>query len=321
MKKALSLLLSLCLAFCLCIPAFAADAPAQNALVEEAVEYYLADSNSSVVYIRFNEQVRGVSDALAAELLPGLYLTELLHEEPDLIPEPDVITAEDVSFIEPCEENGSRLELFVKTGLSGLDLHVTGLLDAQGDALECTVTQDRFTYETLFFRVDTDEMASILLGFYSGEHSIPSIFRDDDAAPLTEYCLVGETIHLPEGLSPALQNRAKLVCDGVELQENDDGAYTAVSGTGTVTYDVAGQFSAAVKLCIQTPQERRLFAAREAAKRPLVTSYLWMQAATVLPVLYGNYAGLAVLPVSFLLGLATLPLGYLMQVIWARYWM
>ena len=319
MKKALSLLLTLCLAFCLCIPAFAEDAPAQNALIEEAVEYYLADSNSSVVYIRFNEQVRGVSDSLAAELLPGLYLTELLHEEPDLIPEPDVITADDVSFIKPCEENGSRLELFVKTGLSGLDLHVTGLLDAQGNALECTVTQDQFAYQPLFFWVDTDETVCFLLSLYAGEHSIPSILWDDDVMPLTEYCLVGETVHLPEGLSPALQNRAKLVCDGVELQENDDGSYTAVSGTGTMTYEVAGQFSAAVKLCIQTPQERRLFAAREAAKHPLVTSYLWMMYATVLPVLYGNNAGLAVLPFTILLGLATLPLGYLLQVIGLRF--
>ena len=321
MKKALSALLALCLAVCLCVPAFAADAPTQNDLLEEAVEYYLADSNSSVVYIRFNEQVRGVSDSLAAELLPGLYLTELLHEEPDLIPEPDVIPAEDISFIEPCEENGSRLELFVKTGLSGLDLHVTGLLDAQGNALECTVTPEELTYHTLFFVVDTDEMTSIILGFYAGEHSIKSILWDHEVMPLTEYCLVGETIHLPKELSPALQNRARLVCDGVELQENDDGTYTAVSGTGTVTYEVAGQFSAAVKLCIQTPQERRLFAAREAAKHPLVTSYLWMLAATVLPVYYLNYAGLAVLPATFLLGLATLPLGYLVQVIGLRYWL
>ena len=319
MKKALSLLLTLCLAFCLCIPAFAEDAPAQNALIEEAVEYYLADSNSSVVYIRFNEQVRGVSDSLAAELLPGSYLTDLLDEAPDAIPAPDAITAEDIRFIEPCEENGSRLELFVKTGLDGFDLHVTGLLDAQGNALECTVTPEELTYHTLFFWVDTDEMANILLGFYAGEHTIKSILWDHEVMPLTEYCLVGETIQLPDGLSPALQNRTKLVCDGVELRENDDGTYTAVSGAGTVTYDVAGQFGVTAKLCIQTPEERRIFAAREAAKRPLVTSYLWLQAATVLPVLYGNYAGLAVLPVTILLGLATLPLGYLLQVIGLRF--
>ena len=315
MKKGISVLLALCLAFCLCVPAFAESAP-EHSLIEEAVDYYIVDGDSDVLYIRFSDKVSGVSESLTADFLPDPYLAD---ETPDVVLEPDVIEKDDISLIQPCEENGGRLELFLRAEVDGFDLHLAGLLDAQGNALECTVTPEELTYHTLFFVVDTDEMTSILLGFYAGEHSIKSILWDHEVMPLTEYCLVGETIHLPKELSPALQNRAKLVCDGVELQENDDGTYTAVSGTGTVTYDVAGQFSAAVKLCIQTPEERRIFAAREAAKRPLVTSYLWLQAATVLPVLYGNYAGLAVLPVTVLLGLATLPLGYLLQVIGLRF--
>ena len=307
MKKSLSVLLALCLAFCMYVPAFAGDAPAEDALVEEAVDYFISDSSSEVLYIRLGEKVSGVSESLTAEFLPDPYLPDEL---------PPVIGGDDLSVVLPCEENGGRLELFLRAEVDGFDLHIAGLLDAQGNALECTVTQDRFAFHPLYFRVDTDEMANVFLHFYTGEQPI---LWQDDVTPMTEYCLVGETVHLPDGLSPALQNRTRLVCDGVELSENDDGTYAAVSGTGTVTYAVAERFSVTIRLCIQTPGERRIFAAREAAKRPLVTSYLWMMYATVLPVLYWNYAGLAVLPVTVLLGLVTLPLGYLVQVIGLRF--
>lgn len=307
MKKALSVLLAFCLAFCLCVPAFSKDAPAADTLIEEAVDYFILDDDSEVLYIRLGEKVRSVSEALTAEFLPDPYLPDEL---------PPAVGEDDLNIILPCEENGSRLELFLRAEVDGFDLHVAGLLDAQGNALECTVTQDQFTFQPLFFRVDSDEMANVFLHFYTGEQPI---LWEDDVTPMTEYCLVGETVHLPEGLSPALQNRTRLVCDGVELRENDDGAYTAVSGSGTVTYAVAGQFNVTVKLCVQTQEERRIFASREAAKRPLVTSYLWMMYATVIPVLYWDYAGLAVLPVTILLGLATLPLGYLVQVVGLRF--
>lgn len=315
MKRIFSVLLALCLAFCLCIPAFAESAPTEDSLIEEAVDYYIVDGDSDVLYIRLGETVSGVSESLSAAFLPDPYLAD---EAQDVILVPDVITKDDISFIQPCEENGGRLELFLKAEVDGFDLHLAGLLDAQGNALECTVAQDQFDFHPLFFRVDSDEMANVFLHFYTGEQPI---LWGDDVTPMTEYCLVGETVHLPEGLSPALQSRARLVCDGVELSENDDGTYAVVSGTGTVTYAVADRFNVTVKLCVQTQEERRIFAAREAAKHPLVTSYLWMLYATVLPVLHWNYAGLAILPFSVLLGLATLPLGYLVQVVGARFWM
>ena len=309
MKKALSALLALCLACCLCVPAFAADAPTQDSLIEEAVDYYVLDSDADVLYIRFCENVRSVSDSLTAEFLPDPF-------DPERIPYG--IVKEDIQVTLPCEENGGRVELFLTVEEFAFDLRLTGLTDAQNGALECTITQDQFDHHPLFFWFDSDEMANVYLQFYTGEQPI---LWDDDVMSMTEYWLVGDTVHLPDGLSPVLQNRAQLVCDGVELQENDDGTYAAVSGTGTVTYAVAERFSVTAKLCIQTPEERRIFAAREAAKHPLVTSYLWMLYAVVLPVLHWNYAGLAVLPVTVLLGLATLPLGYLVQVIGLRYWL
>lgn len=313
MKKALSALLALCLAFCLWIPAFAEDVPTgEAALVEEATEFYFWNDDPSVLYVRFSEQITGVSDAFKAEFLPDPYLPDEL---------PPAISKDDLSFILPCEENGSRLELFLKADLDGYDLHLSGLVDAQGSEIEYTVREgDAKAY---FFEVDTDSVLdSLFINIYTGELPLKALVADTDFdySALTTYCLVGDSLYLPE-LSPALKNRATLTCDGVELRENDDGAYTFVSGTGTVTYEVAGRLRATTKVCVQTPKERAVFVSRAAAKHPLVTAYFWMTAAHVLPAAVLYPVGYVLTPVSIVLGLVTLPLGWLVQVIGLRYWM
>lgn len=308
MKKAFSLLLTLCFAVSVSIPAFAADAQPENGLIEEATKFYPMNDDPTVLYIRFGDQVRGVTETFKAEYLPDPLLSD---EAPDAIPK------DDVSVILPCEENGGGLELFLKTEVYGFDLHITGLLDAQENAFECTVRENQFDQIFFEFWNDDDDGMSFMLNFYTGEYPLAGFLWGEDIPQLTDYCLVGDTIRIPE-LPSALQGRGKLTCDGVELRANDDGTYTAVSGTGTVTYTVAGQFSTSAKLCIQTPEERRVFASREAAKHPLVTAYFWMSAAFVYPVAFSSI-GYVFLPASVLFGLVTLPLGYLVQVIGLRF--
>ena len=309
MKKALSVLLALCLAFCLCVPAFAEDAP--TALVEEATEFYFWNDDPPVLYVRFSEQITGVSDAFRAEFLPDPYL-------PDE-PRP-AIGRDDLSVVLPCDENGGRVELFLTIKEYDYDLRLSGLVDAQGGEIEFTVRQgDAKDY---FFEVgaESDGMSEII-NLYTGELPLKALFADTDFdySALTTYCLVGDPLWLPE-LSSALQSRVKLTCDGVKLLENDDGSYTFVSGTGTVTYEVAGQLRATTKICVQTPEERAAFVSRAAAKHPLVTSYFWMTAACIYPIAFSP-VGYVFLPVSVLLGLVTLPLGYLVQVLGARFGM
>ena len=311
-EKTLSLILTFCLSFCLCIPAFAEDVPAGDAaLVEEATEYYFWNDDPAVLYVRFSAQIVGVSDAFKAEYLPDPYLADEL---------PPAIGKDDLHIVLPCEENGGRVELFLTIAEYGYDLHLSGLVDAQGIEIEYTVRQE--DSENYMFHVGAvSDGNSLLISLYAGELPLKALLTeaDFDYSALTSYCLAGDPLWLPE-LSPALQSRATLTCDGVELSENDDGSYTFVSGTGTVTYTVADHLRATKKICVQTPEERRVFTAKAAAKHPLVTAYFWMTAAFTYPVIFSP-VGYVFLPASVLLGLVTLPLSYLVQVLALRYWM
>lgn len=309
MKKALSVLLAFCLAFCLCLSAFAADAATENSPVEEATEFFFWNDDPSVLYVRFNAQITGVSDAFNAEFLPSPYLPDEL---------PPAIGGDDLRVVLPCAENGGRVELFLTIKEYGYDLHLSGLIDAQRGEIEYTVRQsDSNSY---MFTVDADsDGMSLLINLYTGDLPLKVLLAEEDfdLSALTSYCLVGDPLWLPE-LSPALKSRAKLTCDGVKLSENDDGSYTFVSGTGTVTYEVGGVLRATTKICVQTPKERAAFVSRAAAKHPLVTAYIWMTAANVIPIAFLYPIGFVLLPASILLGLATLPLGWLVQVIGLR---
>ena len=311
MKNALSVLLALCLAVCLCTPTFAEDAQTGDAdLVEEATKYYFWNDDPTVLYVRFGAQITGVSDAFKAEYLPDPYFPDEL---------PPAIGKDDLSVVLPCEENGGRVELFLTIIEYGYDLHLSGLVNAQSGEIEYTVRQgDAKDY---FFEVGADnDGMSLFINLYTGELPLKALLSDAgfDFSSLTSYCLVGNPLWLPE-ISSALRNRTTLTCDGVELQENDDGTYTCISGTGTVTYEVAGKLRATTKICVQTPEERAVFISRAAAKHPLVTAYFWMTAAFELPLAFLYPVGYVLTPISIALGLATLPLGYLVQVIGLRY--
>ena len=309
MKKLLSLLLAFGLALCVTVPAFAADAPADHSLVKDAVAFFFETDDPSLYYVRCSATVQDVSDAFSAAFLP----------DPDF---PDdgapVIRKDDLHIIPPCEENGGCLELYFASDASWNDLTLSGLLDAQGNALDCTIPAEQFQW-TYFSVSAISDGIGFFINLYTGEFPLKALLWDVDfdLSQMTDYCLFGDEIFLPE-LPEALQNRAKLTCDGVTLSQNEDGTYIAVSGRGTVTYEVTGFFRTTKKICVQTEEERRVFTSREAAKHPLVTAVLWLSGATF-PAAFLYPVGILLEPVCLLLGFVTLPVGYLAQIIALRY--
>ena len=308
LKKLLSLLLALCLTICVTVPALAGDTLTETSLVKDAVVFLFETDDPSVYYLRCSENVRGVSDAFSAAFLP----------DPDF-PDDSVpaIRKDDLHIIPPCEENGGCLELYFAIDAYGNSLHLTGLTDADGCALECTIPAEQFQWT--YFSVSAGDGMSFFINLYTGEFLLKAMLWDDDfdMSQMTNYCLVGDEIYLPE-LPDALQNRAVLTSDGVELTKTAYGTYTAVSGSGTVTYEVTGFFRTTAKFCVQTKEERRIFTAREAAKHPLVTAALWLSGST-LPTVFLYPIGILFEPVCLLLGFVTLPVGDLAQIIALRY--
>lgn len=139
MKKTVSVLLALCIPFCLCIPAFAAD----TSLVECALKTLTG------TYVRFTEAVVGVADDFSAE---GVAHDDWFRVtiDPAMI---EIIERERLEFVY-LDGDISDESQYRSTNGFGLVLH--GLLLADGTCADVTIDEHDFEpYHGKYLTTDT----------------------------------------------------------------------------------------------------------------------------------------------------------------------
>ncbi len=160
MKKVLSVFLSLCLAFCLCVPAYAADAQ----LFERALQTHIG------TYVRFTEAVAGVADDFYAE---GIAHDDWFRVtiDPAMI---EIIERERLEFVY-LDGDISDESQYRSTNDFGLVLH--GLLLADGTRTDVTI--DRLDFEPYSGKYLTTDTKNRL---YSKAWNSESLWYEYDVA-------------------------------------------------------------------------------------------------------------------------------------------
>lgn len=292
MKKALSLLLTLCLAFCLCIPVFAEDVKPEDA----AFYHGLDGDQSAYLYLRLDAAVRGISDALCATFVSKA----ADKDDPACEFEP-------IQTVLPCAENGDRLELWIACTTYFGTLTVRGLTDKNGGALERSVDLTEYGMHSLKLSVKNDE--SEIINTYLGEPSSDM-----------NWCLVGGEITLSLYVPDALRSRIQVIGDGVELQEKKDDVYTVLSsGTGTVTLRLADGVQYTKRLCVQTKKERRDLLLTQMKAHPEYVKDFWAHGILGVTTLVTFPFSYFFIPLGKALGALTAPIAYAAEFV--RVWL
>lgn len=292
MKKALSVFLALCLACCLCVPAFAVDPKPEDV----AFYHGLDGEHAAFLYLRLDAAVRGVSDALSATFVSKA----ASKDDPALEFEP-------IQTVLPCAENGDRLELWIACTTYFGTLTVRGLTDKNGGALERSVDLPEYGMHSLKLSVKNDE--SEIINTYMGEPSSD-----------LNWCLVGGEITLSLYIPDALRSRMQVIGDSVELKEKKDGVYTAVSsGTGTVTLRLADGVQYTKRLCVQTKRERRDCLLAQMKAHPEYVKDFWAHGILGVTTLVTFPFGYFFIPLGKALGALTAPIAYAAELV--RVWL
>ena len=330
MKKLLSIILAFCLSVCLCVPAFAEDAPQT-----ELFRLTGTDDGVDWLYLYLDKAICGVADDWQARFV-------IERELSDYAPEAPQIDAEKLYVRLPNAENEGRLELFIPLAdeandVCCCDLTVTGLLDASGAETERTfqmgiahtddqgeVRSIKPTYTTAVLTAEIPNPDySLSVNYFNGNVDLnDGIFeRREQEARATRYCFTGDTIRFAEELPQSLRAQAKLTCDGAEITQNDDGSFTAVSGEGTATLQITPLVRYTVPFCIGTEKEMRSIVLGIMLRHPLDVAKVWISGAELL----GSFAlfpfGGLFLPLLFGIGVLTAPLGNLLLMLWMVIWL
>ncbi|MCR5484947.1 MAG: hypothetical protein K6F09_05080 [Clostridiales bacterium] len=228
-----------CVLICTCcLPMYCADG--QNA--EDVILFTKMDEETGL-YIRLDESVRGVSEKLSAAFIP--------KNDVQTVPQ---IDSGKIRSLPPCDENGGRLELFLPVSWTPKDgvLHISGLLDGAGTAIEREIlfSRDSYTIDRVWIdHPDPDKT-----------ETIRKYTRDID----TIYCVKGDTIRYGMD-SSALLSRTQAIVSNDALRADADCAVTAVSaGECTLTLRIAQKMEYTVKV--------RVFGSAKARKQFLLRS-------------------------------------------------
>lgn len=260
---------------------------------EEVILFTQMDEETGL-YLRMDETVRGVSQALCAGFIP----------KNDLQTVPQIDSGK-IRVLLPCAENGDRLELFLPVSWTPNNavLRITGLSDAAGAAVEREITFSRESCAIDRVRIDYPEPDKT------------ETIRAYTGAADTIYCVQGDTIRYGMD-SDALLRRTQAIVSSDALRADADGTITAVSaGESTLTLRIAQKMEYTVKV--------RVFASAQARKQFLLQS----AAADIGPILsrcFHKVVSQAVIiyPVSFLaapilypLAVIAAPIGYVAELV------
>ena len=294
MKKLFSCFLALCIAFCVTLPAFAADAPTNTV----SSCWF---SGGRVLYICMDEEIRGVTDSFAVTLQETDDLDDLTHARTVSL-DPSA-----VQWVLPYPASNDRLEVWcVLPEDTAPDTYVlftvSGLLDADNNAAERTGKQYMFSDDAAALTYPS-QTTSDLIHIFAGE--IEPGYTPGNALP--RYCVEGEALTFSLYAPAHLNDRLQLVCDGVELTRGDDGTYTAAAaGKGTVSLCVAGHVLETLQLQILTKQEMKSLLFRTAARHPLNVGKAYAISVLGLNVGFFAFPPLLILGLPFLAGEAVL---------------
>ena len=211
---------------------------------EDVILFTQMDEETGL-YLRMDESVRSVSEALSAVFIP--------KNEQQTVPQ---IDSGRIRCLPPCVENGGRLELFLPVSWTPNDgvLRVTGLLDGSGASIERDILFSRGSYTIDRVWIDYPEPDKT--------ETIRSYTGDTD----TIYCIQGDTIRFGMD-SDALLNRTQVLVGSDALHVGEDCTITAVSaGESTLTLRIAQKMEYTVKV--------RVFASAQSRKQFLLQSAL-----------------------------------------------
>ncbi|MBQ7542941.1 MAG: hypothetical protein IJT44_11690 [Clostridia bacterium] len=271
MKKALSLLLALCLTFCLCVPfeAGAKDTP----LIEKAVRF------SKSTYIRFGKNVVGVSEDFYVQIDEYVYGTD---------PVPVRLQSDEVHVY-----TGERTEVFLSHSVKSYDtVHLYGLILADGTSSSCSIRGEDRSFEE-----KNSSAFSFSVGWKFFQQDVLTVVEEEDgiigysytvaaAESVWKIDFTGDTV-----LDAYLARYAELKAEGIEMERQGDEYRFSSVGDGKVLFLLDGTECGAVTVHVREK--------REIKRTKLIPAFLYN-------VSYGMAYGYWLGPLVFV---AALPLG------------
>ncbi len=260
---------------------------------EEVILFTRMDEETGL-YLRMDETVRGVSETLSAAFIP----------KNDLQTVPQIDSGK-IRCLPPCAENGDRLELFLPVSWTPNNavLHITGLLNGAGTAVERDIT----------FSLDSYAIDSVWIDYPDPDktETIRRYTRETD----TIYCVQGDMIRFGMD-SEALLNRTQALVSSDALRVDADCTVTAVSaGESTLTLRIAQKMEYTVKV--------RVFASAQARKQFLLSSAVsdigtimgrYFHETVSQAIVLGSLSFLAA-PILYPLAVIVAPIGYVVELV------
>lgn len=213
MKKALSLILVFCFAFCMCVPAFAEDASYTEAV------WRLHWHDPTIYYVRFKENVTVSLDALRVEYTA---------KEQD---SPAVLDTQSIAVY-----TDEKVELVLTFPEFVPDFTVSGLALKDGASVQQTVKTEHVQ------EIDSADLDSTWL-FKKHDalylpHLIQGNFGGCDVAVGSRWSLRFNALTYPR--DPYLQARLTLEADGIEMRRDGDEYVFDAVGQGRVFLSLFG---------------------------------------------------------------------------------
>lgn len=261
--------------------------------VEEVILFTQMDEETGL-YVRMDETVRSVSPTLCAAFIP----------KNDLQTVPQIDSGK-IRCLQPCAENGERLELFLPVSWTPNNavLRITGLLDGEGAAVEREITFSRDSYAIDRVRIEYPDP-------YKTE-TIRSYTGDTD----TIYCIQGDTIRFGMD-SDALLRRTQALVGSDALRADADCTVTAVSpGESTLTLRIAQKMEYTVKVRVfASAQSRKQFLLRSAVADSGSILQRYFHRVVSQAIILDSFSFLAA-PIVYPLAVIVAPIGYVAELV------
>lgn len=260
---------------------------------EDVILFTQMDAETGL-YLRMDEAVRSISQTLDAAFIP--------KHDMQAVPQ---IDSGGIRCLLPCDENGGRLELFLPVSWTPNDavLHITGLLDSAGDAVERDVSFSRGSYTIDHVRIDYPDPDKT--------ETIRGFTGDTD----TIYCVQGDTIRFGMD-SGALLRRAQALVDSDALRADADCTVTAVSaGESTLTLRIAQKMTYTVRVRVfASARSRKQFLLRAALADSGAILDRYFHRVVSQAIILDSFSFLAA-PIVYPLAVIAAPIGYVMEML------
>ena len=260
---------------------------------EEAILFTRMDDETGL-YLRMDETVRGVSENLSAAFIP--------KNAVQTVPQ---IESGSIRFLLPCAENGERLELFLPVSWipnNGV-LHIKGLTDGAGNAIEREVTFSRNSYaiDRVWIEYPDPDKTETIRGYTKAADTI--------------YCIQGDTIRYGMD-SDMLLRRTQAIVSSDALRVDGDNTITAVSaGESTLTLRIAQRMEYTVKVHVfASAQARKQFLLRSAVADSGTILGRHFHKVVSQAIVLDSFSFLAA-PILYPLAVIVAPIGYVAELV------